>query len=231
MNVLITGCSFTQGNNDSPSGNEMWIPWSNLVHFDGYDVRNVAKSSYGQGKIVQSVVQFLEESDQRPDLVIIQLSAILRGYSTNVNDFYFRITNQRESFFLLHDDDYITPDAGWVHKVSIAEDELDSETHWNAYTKVLLLKTYLQQKNQDYIMFWGWNQLENCPTNIKLLWKKNIYDENFWSYGTWGGMSEYITDKIGKKGIIPMDFHPSTEGHQLFYNDIIKPKLKDYFGY
>lgn len=230
MRVLVTGCSFSEKMRELSDEYQQWMPWSDLIHFDGYNVKNVAQSSFGQGKITQSVVQFME-SNPKPDLVVIQLSAILRGYASNMKDFYLRITNQKESFFLLHDDEYITPDNEWEGKVSMADDELTEEVHWNTLCKVLMLKSYLKERNQDYIMFWGWNQLENAPDHIKSIWKSQVYDNNFWSYNEWGGMSEYIIDTIGSEmGILPMDFHPTSEGHRIFYDDIIKPKLKDYFG-
>jgi len=232
MNILITGCSFTESKIDLPPEYVQWNPWSDLVVHDYGNVTNVGQSSFGQGKITQSVVKHIESNDEKPDLIIIQLSAILRGYASNVKDFYLRITNQRESFFLLHDDDYVVSGDEWVNRVSMAEDMLDDEIHWNTLSKVLMVKSYLKERDIPYLMFWGWNQLENTPQPIKSIWKSEVYDENFWSYGDWGGMSEYIIDTIGKpSGILGGDFHPTTEGHRVFYNNIIKPKLKDYLGY
>ena len=52
-----------------------------------------------------------------------------------------------------------------------------------------------------------------------------IYDSDWWIWGEHGGMSEFINEEIGKSAFATDRKHPSTKGHKLFYDKIIKKIL------
>jgi hypothetical protein len=228
--ILIGGCSFSQStgfpiDNDIPK----WTSWTNFLEKDfseSYEIINRAQSSFGQSRIVESLLEELLKFEFDIDYVFIQWSAIGRAYSTNERDFFNRMIIQSEVPFSPHQHEYIVNDdkEGWITNLT---NEISDSFYTASLNQIFLLKSLLDSKRIPYIMFWGWEQLNNNTiTKNKNLIDK-IYDERFWRWKNNGGMSDYITDNIGfEKGIIPNDFHPSTEGHKFFYNTIIKNILK-----
>ena len=90
--ILIGGCSFSQSQINDP-GNAPWLPWSDLVETPN---RNVATSSYGQGMIVRSIIEQIELKSKTPSFVIVQWSAVQRGYTSNQTDVVEAIVKNRE---------------------------------------------------------------------------------------------------------------------------------------
>jgi len=224
MRVLIGGCSFSE--KKMFDKNSKWIPWSDLLSKDfdeNYcEISNEARSSYGQSKIVESLLSVLIEKKFEIDYVFIQWSAIGRSYAMNQEDFVQMALKQGELYFSSNLHEYIIDEElGWVTNLT---KQIDDSFYTTSLSQIVLMKNLLENYNIPYTMFWGWNQITNS------IYKKNkkifdiIYDDSFWRYGDHGGMSEYIIDTIGQdKGILQNDFHPTTEGHQLFYDNIIKP--------
>lgn len=224
--VLISGCSFSEKKHFQ---NSIYFPWSDFFQRDFHqkycDVFNVAKSSYGQSMIVESLLKELIIHNFEVDYVFVQWSAIGRLYASNQKEFIETMIKQNELKFISHQHEYISKlNPNTLTGVTDLFDTIDDYLYTSSLLQILLMKNVLENHNIPYTMFWGWEQITNDIYEKNELLFSKIYDENFWRFGNHGGMSEYIIDTIGKtKGILPKDFHPTTMGQEKFYEDIIKP--------
>lgn len=223
-NILIAGCSFSFSQKNQK--NRKWKPYSDMIE-DNFDVtiRNEAKSSFGQSRIVDSVISSIELEEFLPDFVIIQLSAFSRGYSINQEEFIKRIIHDKSFDLSTSDEDLINQEI--KDRVSYSFDIIEKSYYINSFSRTLLLKNYLQNKKIPYMMFHGWQQIDE-KSEWASVWENKIYDTNFWRHNNFGGLSEFVVDNIGElNAIVPNDFHPSTKGHRFFYEKIIYPLLKE----
>lgn len=210
--ILTGGCSFSAISN-------RWNNWPNILAENFSNeilVINRAGSSFGQGKIVESIVEELIKQKFDIDYVIVQWSAIGRGYADTELAFTKRIIEDDEIYFAPYMHEYIRgKDTTVLNKISL-------HFYKSSLTQILLLKTLLNYHKIPYKMFWGWEQISNdMEEDLKDILDL-IYDENFIRFQKHGGMSEIIRQNLGKKGFIPEDPHPSNEGHYFFYNEVIK---------
>lgn len=218
--ILIGGCSFSQTQNWPEEKNPIWIPWTDLLvreYGNTYNIVNLAKSSFGQSKIVESILGELIERNFNVDYVLIQWSAVGRAYATNQKDLDLDfITNQHE--YILD-----TDKLGWTTDVL---NQIDYSFYINSLNQIYLLKTLLKEKNIPFKMFWGWQQITDTMERVSRLLDL-IYDNDFWRWETHGGMREYIVSKLGEKdGRGGVGLHPTTKGQAYFYNTIIKKFIK-----
>ena len=68
--------------------------------------KNCATSSYGQGMIVRSIIEQIELKSKNPSFVIVQWSAVQRGYTSNQTDVVETIVKNREVLFSHYDTEY-----------------------------------------------------------------------------------------------------------------------------
>lgn len=230
--ILIGGCSFSQyQGSPTPSYKPKWKPWTDFLldeFGEKFKIINRAQSSFGQGMIAQSIIEELIRYNFEVDYVIVQWSAVGRSYGLNKKDFIDRVVQNGELQFTPYMEEYVTDKS--LGEVTGSNPLLNviNETASHFYTaslmKILMLKSLLEYKKLPYLMFWGWKQItpEIEYENKKLI--ELIYDERFWRFGEHGGMNEYIVSNLGKEvGLVGKgDFHPSTKGQELFYNDIVK---------
>ena len=86
--ILIGGCSFSAG------GINQYHIWSEQLKGSKLvEVKNVARGSYGQGLITQTVVDELIQSDFEYDFVTVQFSAISRSVGGNLDEVLKKIHN------------------------------------------------------------------------------------------------------------------------------------------
>lgn len=229
--ILIGGCSFSQSTGfPTKTNNAKWVSWTNFLERDfseSYKIINKAQSSFGQSKIVESLLEELLKFNFDVDYVFIQWSAVGRAYSTNERDFFNRMITQWEVPFSPHCHEYIVNEdkEGWITNLT---NQISDSFYTASLNQIFLLKSLLDSKQISYTMFWGWQQLNDDIVSKNKNVVDKIYDERFWRWKDNGGMSEYIIDNIGKEnGIIPTDFHPTTKGHEFFYNTIIKDIIKN----
>lgn len=220
--VLVGGCSFSQHN-----GHQGWTAWTDFFkkeYQDQIELINVAQGSFGQALIIKTLMDELIDRDFEVDYVFVQWSAVGRAYSTNQRDFFDRIMRQGEEYFAPYEEEYVINTTGYEGWVTDITNKIDEEYYVNSIDKIILFKYLLESKNIPYTMFWGWEQITPELYQKKKKWLDIMYDENFWRFNQNGGMLEWIVDKIGKENgyAAPDDFHPSTQGHELFYNEIIK---------
>jgi len=221
--IIIGGCSFSE----SQIGNESeWVPWSDLFYKNyskKFDIINVAKSSFGQSLIVESITNELIKNNFDVDYVIIQWSAVSRSYFLNENEIVKSIIQ----------DDETAQFASNLHEYSMFEKnkrgatdimhQVDYSFYKTSLTKIFLLKSLLDLKKIPYTMFWGWEQINSeIEKEFKSLINL-IYDENFWRFKKHGGMSELILNTMSERiGLADDDNHPSSIGQKFFYDEIIK---------
>lgn len=227
-NILIGGCSFSE------RGSQLWKAWTDILEEDfkeinGYNITNVAHSSYGQSRIAESLTETLIKNDFNYDFVFVQWSAISRAYATSEKHFLTRILNQNEVDFVAHMEEYMADDSGWNgESVTSRLYQVSNEFYKHSLMQMFLLKSLLDYKNVKYVMFWGWQQIdEKIYKNNKFLLDK-IYDEKFIRFGNHGGMLEYLIENLGEDTTkrSKEDFHPSTTAHRFFYDNIILPHMK-----
>jgi len=222
--LLIGGCSFSQHN-----GEQGWTAWTDFLrdnHQDQIQVINRAQGSFGQSRIVESLLEELIKQNYEIDYCIIQWSAVGRAYSLTEKDFFERLITQYEVPFSPHRHEYMmTGDKeGWITDLT---KEIEESFYRASLTQMILMKNLLENKGIPYTMFWGWEQITPRIQNRAKDLLSQLYDDTFWRFNEQGGMLEWIVDKLGEKNsyAAPDDFHPSTKGHQLFYNEIVKDIL------
>ena len=236
--VLIAGCSFSMDTGWVENiNNSVWIGYSNMLKElskDKLEVDIIAEPSSGNGKIQQKLIDKLLNNNFNYDLVIVQWSAIARGLFRNTNDLMESDadTIQDMSNFISTLYDYTTKSNLEHHYVSDIVHRVENSYYIKSLTDMLGTKLLLEKKNIPHLMYWGWQQIPEDESNLiidKL--SDMLYDDNFWRFKNHGGMSEYIVNNIGEAdGIVPKDFHPSTKGQELFYNEIIRNKIKHYLN-
>lgn len=220
--ILIGGCSFSQSQIDE-SDNAPWLPWSDLIQ---EEKENCATSSYGQGMIVRSIIEKIELQKFNPNFVIVQWSAVQRGYTSNQTDVVEAIVKNREILFSHYDTEYWSDNVK-VGYASNGFDDLTHETYVTAFTHITLLQNYLERKGIRYLFFWGWEQINvKNPLSYKFkeLYKTTKIGE-WWIPRNHIGFKEWAQEEIGTDADLENDFHPSTAAHKIFYEKIIKPKI------
>jgi hypothetical protein len=219
--ILIGGCSFSQTQNWPEEKNPPWIPWTDLLqreYGNTHEIVNLAKSSFGQSKIVESILGELVQRDFNVDCVLIQWSAVGRGYAVNQKDLDLGFITSQHEYIL---------ESKMFGKTTDVLNVIDYSFYINSLNQIYLLKTLLKEKNIPFKMFWGWQQINDTIRGISPLLNL-IYDEDFWRWETHGGMREYITSKLGAKdGVGGTELHPTTKGQTYFYNTIIKNFLNN----
>jgi hypothetical protein len=227
--ILIGGCSFSQYQHQSDS--HSWLAWTDFVktEFENkYQIINRAKSSYGQSKIVESVLEELFNHNFEIDYVIIQWSAVSRAYAQTETNFLDKILKQDELEFIAYSNDYVRLSTKPNTEITTITNTISSNFYTASLNQIFLMKSLLNLKKIPYKMFWGWEQINDDLEFEFSSIINQIYDENFWRYGKHGGMSEIIMDNIGHiDGFNGNDFHPSTKGQEFFYNTIIKDILNN----
>lgn len=223
--ILIGGCSFSQPQYNNPS--KEWTPWSDLIDTDTFFVKNVALSSYGQMKISETIISEIIKDNFSFDLVFIQWSAFGRGVTNSEKDFFKWIVNTGQEFMLPYANEYVNTG---LEKLSTTTklNSVDTLFYISSLIQIELVKTFLEHHNIKYLMFWGWEQITD---NIYIKNKKlidNIYKGSWWRFDKHGGFLEYGIDILGNdNAVIKHDFHPTTQAHKLFYENVILPKLNE----
>ena len=226
LNIYINGCSFSQSQLNYVD--RSWTPYSDLIERDlNIKVSNKSISSSGQGRILDNSIIDLELFDKY-DLVIIQWSAVSRGYSTNYNQFVEKLIDNPSFAHLLHEDEYLNSMLK-EGEVTDVLNHIEDFYYHSSLSKIIAMRNYLENKKIPYLFFWGWQQLTDEVIGRSDITKKlvdNLYNKNWWRFGEHGGLSEWGIDKFGKdKAILPEDFHPTTIVHSHFYSEVIKPYL------
>ena len=224
--ILISGCSFSQTQIKNECS--IWKPWSDLLESEiEYNVTNVAMSSAGQGEISERLVSNIIDSENKYDLVIVQWSAIGRGYANNEIDWMERIIAGNNFQMLRNSNEYLNTGLE-EQRTSDQFNEVLEEQYISSLGKIKLVQSFLENENIPYLFFWGWQQLNDniYKKHTKLI--DSIYTANWWYPNhRFEGMLQYILCEIGEsKGICSDGLHPSSEGHNLFFENIIKNQIK-----
>jgi len=224
--IVIGGCSFSQFMDE----NSPWKSWTNLLeeeYRESIGISNTAKSSYGQGAIVENVVHDIIIKNYQVDLVIIQWSAIGRGMGINQKDFYKKVLDA-------HDGGHMLTNSIEYFNNGISDDEISNRINRisNSFVRhsliqIKLLKDFLTLHKIPHLFYWGWEQLTDESSEEYRSLIESIYSNSWWLPDGNTGMSEYVVKKFGNTALLPMDFHPTTDSHKYFYDTIINPYIKN----
>ena len=232
--LLVGGCSFSEPKghlNDEeykPWGN--WIPWTDLVgqhQKNKWIIKNTAQGSLGNPLISNKIMEFILNHKVKPDLVILQWSAIGRAYSVNEKQFTKRIVEDVGNGgieFAPHMGEYISENGreGWVTNLV---DQVSDSFYRNSLVSMIGLQCFLESQNIPYFTFWGWSQFDKELNQKFKPYLDSLYNNNWWK--PYKSMSEYITDKYGDNGLMGNgDFHPNSDGQRYFYETVIKKLLE-----
>ena len=224
--LLVGGCSFSE----SKGGHGGWIPWTDIAtkeFKDSWDVRNTSQGSIGNPLISNKIMEFILNHKIKPDLVILQWSAIGRAYSVNEKQFTKRIIEDVANGgieFAPHMGEYISENGkeGWVTNVI---DKISDSFYQNSLSSMIGLQSFLESQDIPYFTFWGWTQFDNELKQKFRPYLDLLYNKNWWKPNK--SMSEYITDRYGENGLMGNgDFHPNSGGQRYFYETIIKKLLE-----
>lgn len=218
-NIIISGCSFSEYTTGEP-----YFTWSNYL-LDEFKhklkIYNEAKDSQGQGIIVQKVIDRIIDLKFDVDLIIIQWSAITRGFAKNEIDFIKRIIDNKSYIdFLPFSLEYYG--GGDLDYVSDSNEIIHDIYYKYSLVQMILLINFLENYNLKYKMFWGWQQISNEVEDKFKNYFDIIYNNNFWLHNRNGGMKEYCEMKIGNLAILKNDLHPSSQAQKYFYETVIK---------
>lgn len=225
--ILICGCSFSESMMKRGGVIEQpWIPYSDLLekNYEQYYFRNTALSSAGQGEISEKVVHEVIRDDFNWDFVIVQWSAMGRGYSMSEKDWVERVMKENTIHMFHNSHEYI----GTGLPEGQTSDQANLVSYWHyqsALSKIKLTQSFLEKNNIPYMFFWGWQQLVDKIYQEHRKLVDSVYDANWWYPGNkYHGLLQYIINEIGEeRGVSSDGLHPSSEGHYLFYENILKP--------
>ena len=264
--IALFGCSFSCEPQNGP-----WVGWPTMLQNDNLNtlhLENYSAAGMGNTQLSNRVINYIRQSS--PELLLIQWSAFSRCYATTYEE--------AKTNFLRHNggDDWLKYyNIDWEVSNGISTNDFHLENLTKDITKnsletIVNLMEYLDGINQNYKMWFGWQQvypeqieefgLTHLTDKIKnnknfyLFNQKECYDYELENYGLisksnypltlkklfgldkgnyfhpateWGGMTEYIRENMDKdKYVSPTDMHPSTKGHEFFYNTFIKEILK-----
>lgn len=209
--ILIGGCSFSEYISDREYP---WISWSKLLSYNDLDITNLAKSSYGQPKISETLTDEILISPTPYDLVIVQWSGVTRGYklveTPSLND----VLELTKTLNKAHADEIIEGIVNLSHQEYIKR----------SLTQMYLFQNFLETKKIPYLAFWGWQQITaehlNDTTISNLI--SNIYNDN-WIFTE---KNNGITEEC-KYSVRLADFHPTTKCHNNFYFSKLTPKIEE----
>ena len=222
--LLIGGCSFSEPKH----GHGPWHPWTDQLvkeYSDEWEVSNTAQGSIGNALISQKIIDHILRYD-KPDLVIIQWSAIGRAYSHNETDFIGRLLKEKDALqFAPHSGEYISQDdrSGWVTDVI---NTISENFYQSSLVSMIGLQSFLNERQIPYIMFWGWCQFNDELKRKFEPYLRLLHNKRWWN--PTGSMSSFVQEKYGKKAIMGGgDFHPNNLGQRYFYEKAVKPWFKD----
>lgn len=218
LKVLCSGCSFSE---PQPYYNEYsdiryeWKPWTDFLSEESdIDVTNVATGSAGNFRISNSIMtELLDDEKENPDLIIIQWSQTLRGFSNKDDSLVYEVLQQIPEDLSFIGLDYHSQD-------SIINKFEKSRLH-ASIQQIILLTNYIEKLNIPYFFFWGWRVLDNDDYLSKITENKNWWSPN---NNPTHGMLEY--GKMNLKNYKVEDGHASTETQKLFFDKIIIPIIK-----
>ena len=222
--LLIGGCSFSEPKH----GHGPWHPWTDQFAkecSDEWEVSNTAQGSIGNALISQKIIDHILRYD-KPDLVIIQWSAIGRAYSHNETDFIGRLLKEKDALqFAPHSGEYISQDdrSGWVTDVI---NTISENFYQSSLVSMIGLQSFLNERQIPYIMFWGWCQFNDELKRKFEPYLRLLHNKRWWN--PTGSMSSFVQEKYGKKAIMGGgDFHPNNLGQRYFYEKAVKPWFED----
>lgn len=224
-NILIGGCSFSQSYKIRGGGNHPWVPYTDLLEINHPQTtfKNTARESAGNAEIAENIVHNTIKDNY--DFVIVQWSAIGRGYALNESEWIERLI-ETDSLDRLHRiSEYVDNGLDYGRTSNSHFENMVSFSHYkSALLNIKMTQTFLESKNIPYIFFWGLGQLNDkiYKQHSKLI--DSIYEANWWYPSQkFKGMQQYILSEMGEdEGLAGDGLHPSTKGHELFYNNIIK---------
>ena len=104
-------------------------------------------------KVQNKKISSIELQKFNPSFVIVQWSAVQRGYTSNQTDVVEAIVKNREVLFSHYDTEYWSDNVK-VGYASNGFDDLTHETYVTAFTHITLLQNYLERKGIKYLFFW-----------------------------------------------------------------------------
>ena len=93
--------------------------------------------------IIKSLMDELVERNFEVDYVIVQWSAVGRGYSTHQNDFLDKIINESTEHFAPYQEEYVIDDLK-EGVVTNSINTVDLEYYTNSIDKIILFKYLLE---------------------------------------------------------------------------------------
>ncbi len=247
MTILIVGCSFSEDINLDNTQSWSYLLRDYLKN-ESINIVNLSQSGQGNGVISDLVMDYVSNSNV--DLVLIQWSAFTRIYPNEVLSKHWNKYKNLDWIEEGDNIDLLTKESTLHSLNTIIETQKFLKNKnidyrmWFGWQQV-----YPEQIKE----FGYTNMIEDIESddNFLLFQQNDMWDDELEGYGLfsksnyaitlskmtglfkgenyyyktkWGGMSEYIRMNLNKgKYISKTDFHPSSNAHKLFFDDIIKP--------
>lgn len=206
LKVLVSGCSFSESQPSyNPNDEQQWKPWSDFLS-EKYDVKNVARGSYGNFGISKSIVKEILHGYQ-PHLVIIQWSGLVRRMTKHDSDLVMEVLKTPQKNLELVGLDF--------HSLENLE-KYYKALEYSSLQEILLVQEFLEKRDIPYICFWGWRQLVKQHKYMDLIYNNNwiLNDNNF-------GFLNHVIKKWDKESACVHDGHPNTRSQKWLFEQIL----------
>ena len=204
--LLVNGCSF---NTPNPKGDVPSFAGKMVAKHLDLNLTNLARGGRGNDRIVVTTkIHFENFPDQKQNTVaLIEWTQAGRiDYVTN--DRYKPMKLQSTTWRSYHNRDVLDVMPGY--------DDVEHES-LSVLRNILDLQTYFKTNNIKYMMYFGLNNVITETADSKTLWKCVDTSKFFRpSYSHF----QYCQDN--KCYVSPTDYHPSTQGHRVWANELIK---------
>ena len=252
MKILIVGCSFSEDINlDNVTS------WSyrlrDYLKSSDYEVTNLSESGQGNGVISDLVIDYV--SNNQIDLVLIQWSAFTRIFKiVPTSKHWNKYKNLDWESGDVDKLDLLTFESTYnsLNAIINIQEFLNKNNikykMWFGWQQVypeqiehfqLTHLIDIINEDENFILFHQKETWDNELKNYGLFTKSNYATtllklfglskgENYYPETKWGGMSEYIRMNLNKNRYISeTDSHPSSEGHRVFFEGVIKPMFQN----
>jgi len=206
QHLLVNGCSF---NTPNPKGKVSVFAGQLVAQHYNLELHNLARGGRGNDRIVVTTKLHFERFPQQKQNTIALIEWTQSGRIDYVTkDNYKPMQGHSSTWRTYHTRDvlHVMPGFDDVEHESIA-----------MLNNILDLQTYFKANNIKYVMYFGLNNIITDSADSRTLW--NCVDTDHFYYPTYSHFQHCQDNKLY---VSATDYHPTTQGHRVWANELIK---------